>query len=196
MFGWAKSNLQHLLGVQHMLGQLSGQVPPEMEGTVSDALKRMDDPSPRPYTLPEDLVTADLFEAQQQALADEMRVKTDDELFDVVEEAVAFSSERNEEAAFNELKRRVLAPAPSYHALNLTTKTIPRTPLVRFQDRIDVTCGKVSGWEAWHIVTNTDPKAHKPTTAVRLGGEFTPDNWIRLDVAGHIIVDSEPKEEV
>lgn len=190
MLGWAKSNLQHLLG------QSPGQPSPELEAAAKAAISRMDN---RPDTFPEslatDLVAADLYEAKQQALADEMRVKTDDELLDVVEEAVSFSSERNEEAAFNELKRRVLAPVPSYHALNLTTKTIPRTPLVQLQDRIDVTCGVGSGWEAWRIVTNNDPKASKPTTAVRLGGEFTPDNWLRLDVAGHIIVDSEPKEQ-
>lgn len=78
---------------------------------------------------------------------------------------------------------------PSYHDLHITTPRIPRTSIFNLPFRVEITCSRVGGWQAW---------AKAPEEL--LGGEYGFDAetgegaWLVLDVAGHVICDSRPKE--
>jgi len=74
---------------------------------------------------------------------------------------------------------------PSYHDLYITTIGIQRTRLFDLPYGFRVVCTRVSGWELWRF---PDRNPHEPEL---LAGEYdAPDNWLVLDVAGQVIVDS------
>ncbi len=83
---------------------------------------------------------------------------------------------------------------PSYHDLHITTRRIRRTPISDLPFRVQVQCTRVGGWEVWAVAEEDLPEEI-------LGGEYTcsadtgEGNWLVLDVAGHVICDSRPKEE-
>lgn len=78
---------------------------------------------------------------------------------------------------------------PSYHDLHITTTKIPRTSIFNLPFRVLVHCTRVSGWEVW--VRKEDNLSEE-----LLGGEYEgPGKGLRLDVAGHVIVDSLPAED-
>jgi hypothetical protein len=64
----------------------------------------------------------------------------------------------------------------SYHDLHITTTQIPRTSIFNLPYGLVVTCTRTGAWELWR-------------GEQLLAGEFD-DNGLRLDVAGHVIVDS------
>jgi hypothetical protein len=71
----------------------------------------------------------------------------------------------------------------SYHDVYITTPELPRTALSNLPFNVQVLCTRTGGWEVWHT-----PVRDKP--AVLLAGEFAGDEQaLRLDVAGHVIVD-------
>lgn len=72
---------------------------------------------------------------------------------------------------------------PSYHELFITTRKIERTALFNLPFRVHVRCSRVSGWEVWALKENSLPEE-------LLGGEFGAEDWLVLDVAGHVICDS------
>lgn len=67
--------------------------------------------------------------------------------------------------------------APTYHDLHITTATIPRTSIFNMPYGYEVICNRVAGWEL------VDLHSHV------LAGEYH-DKGLRLDVGGHVIVDS------
>lgn len=73
---------------------------------------------------------------------------------------------------------------PSYHDLHVTAVGIDRTRLFDLPYGLQVTCSRVAGWELWR--TATDLKNWQ-----FLGGEYaSPEQWLVLDVDGHVILDS------
>ena len=78
------------------------------------------------------------------------------------------------------------APCPSYHDLHITTEKIPRTSIFNLPFNLMVTCTRVGGWELWDTSAGI-------SNSVRLAGEYEYD-WLVLDVAGHVILDSRKKE--
>lgn len=82
---------------------------------------------------------------------------------------------------------------PSYHDLHITTAKIPRTSVFNLPYGLQVQCTRVSGWQLWQSATRIqDWKL--------LAGEYDkPEDWLVLDVDGHVILDSrrdpEPGEE-
>jgi hypothetical protein len=83
---------------------------------------------------------------------------------------------------------------PSYHDLHITTPDIPRTSIFNLPFRVQVHCTRVNGWQVWAIKERNLPEES-------LGGEYGYDaetgegKWLVLDVAGHVICDSRPKEK-
>ena len=75
----------------------------------------------------------------------------------------------------------------SYHDLFITTENISRTSIFNLPFSLMVTCTRVGGWELWDISSGF-------SDAVRLAGEYD-NNWLVLDVAGHVILDSRKKED-
>lgn len=71
----------------------------------------------------------------------------------------------------------------SYHDLFITTRDIPRTSIFNLPYGVELTCTRMSGWRLW------DSWSGK-STARLLAGEYD-DKWLRLDVAGHVILDTE-----
>ena len=81
--------------------------------------------------------------------------------------------------------------APSYHDLHITTARIPRTRLFDLPYGLEVMCTRVGGWQLWDMNQTQYPKGLPPSRGVELAGEFAdPDEWLVLDVDGHVIVDS------
>ena len=76
-------------------------------------------------------------------------------------------------------------PPPSYHDLYLTTETIDRTALKDLPFGVRVICTRAGGWEVWH-------SERPPAPPVLIAAEYAkaPISGLRLDVAGHVIVDS------
>lgn len=73
----------------------------------------------------------------------------------------------------------------SYHHLHVTTADIPRARLFNLPYGLMVTCNRVAGWELW------DASLDVPAEWKLLAGEYAgPDQWLVLDVAGYIILDS------
>jgi hypothetical protein len=70
---------------------------------------------------------------------------------------------------------------PTYHDLHITTATIPRTSIFNLPFGVIVTCTRVGGWEVWNRWDGIEEL---------LGGEYHITKWLRLDVGGHVIVDS------
>lgn len=75
--------------------------------------------------------------------------------------------------------------APTYHDLHITTSAIPRTSIFNLPYRVQVRCNRVSGWVVWALKEDDLPEE-------KIGGEYD-EKWLRLDVGGHVICDSEPK---
>lgn len=73
----------------------------------------------------------------------------------------------------------------SYHDLHITTPTLPRTSIFNLPFRIEVFCTRAAGWQVWAMQEGDLPSE-------LLAGEYdtTP---LRLDVAGHTIVDTFPE---
>jgi hypothetical protein len=82
---------------------------------------------------------------------------------------------------------------PSCHDLNITTSKISRTSIANLPFRVEVHCTRVGGWQAWAKEQGGLPEE-------LLGGEYDyvaetgKGQWLKLDVAGHVICDSSPKE--
>lgn len=66
--------------------------------------------------------------------------------------------------------------APTYHDLFITTAHLERTSIFNLPHGYLVTCTRAAGWEL-----RTDEKL--------VAGEFM-DAGLRLDIAGHVIVDN------
>jgi hypothetical protein len=69
--------------------------------------------------------------------------------------------------------------APSYQDLYVTTKNIPRTRIFDLPYGYEVTCNRVGGWCLW-------------LKGTQIAGEY--GTGLRLDVNGHVIVDSLSKK--
>lgn len=78
----------------------------------------------------------------------------------------------------------------SYHDLHITTKDLPRTSIFNLPFSLHVTCTRSAGWELWERYRGEDKLLASEYPSA--GGE----SWLRLDVAGHVIVDSELKQSV
>ena len=76
---------------------------------------------------------------------------------------------------------------PSYHDLHITTSSIPRTSIFNLPFRVRVTCSRVCGWRALALAERSLPEE-------LLGEEYDKENWLVLDVAGHVICDSRPDD--
>jgi hypothetical protein len=77
---------------------------------------------------------------------------------------------------------------PSYHDLHITTATIPRTSIFNLGYGLEVTCTRARGWALWNHWSGKDEL---------LAGEYEEEeNWLVLDVGGHVIVDSRRREFV
>lgn len=70
--------------------------------------------------------------------------------------------------------------SPSYHDLYITTATLQRTSIFNLSYGLQVTCTRVGGWQLWNIWGGKEEL---------LAGEYD-GNGLRLDVGGHVIVDS------
>lgn len=71
--------------------------------------------------------------------------------------------------------------APTYHDLHITTATIPRTSIFNLPYGVMAICTRAGGWEIWNRWDGTEEL---------LGGEYHNTKGLRLDIAGHVIVDS------
>lgn len=69
----------------------------------------------------------------------------------------------------------------SYHDLHITTAAIKRTSIFDLPYGIEVTCTRVSGWQVHRRVSEFETEV--------LAGEFGGPG-LRLDVAGHVIIDT------
>lgn len=75
---------------------------------------------------------------------------------------------------------------PSYHDLFITTERMERTSIFNLPFRVRVQCCRVAGWEVWALAEGRLPDE-------LLGGEYGGEGkGLRLDIAGHVIVDSLP----
>jgi hypothetical protein len=77
----------------------------------------------------------------------------------------------------------------SYHDLHITTAKITRTSLMNLPFRVHVDCTRVAGWEVWALAQGDLGEGELPEEL--LGGEY--GSPLRLDVAGHVIVDNPPE---
>lgn len=83
------------------------------------------------------------------------------------------------------------AGTPTYHDLHITAPGIPRTSIFNLGYEIQVTCTRVGGWRAWRMGGDS------ALDGTLIGGEYDgPGHWLTLDVAGHVIADSKPKESL
>lgn len=72
----------------------------------------------------------------------------------------------------------------SYHDLHVTTQEIPRTSIFNLPYGVEVSCTRVTGWQVWSM-------KHSQLDARLLAGEYDgPEQWLVLDVDGHVILDS------
>jgi hypothetical protein len=77
--------------------------------------------------------------------------------------------------------------APSYHDLHITTVKMPRTSIFNLPFRVQVHCSRTGGWQVWALEEDGLP-------AMLIAGEYD-ENWLVLDVAGFVIVDSPGKRQ-
>jgi hypothetical protein len=81
-----------------------------------------------------------------------------------------------------------MADSPSYHDLHITLPALERTSIFNLPYNVEVGCSRVTGWEVWDT-------ACRPERL--LAGEYdSPDKWLILDVAGHVIVNSRDKRRI
>ena len=81
---------------------------------------------------------------------------------------------------------------PSYHDLHITTEQIERTSIFNLPYGLEVNCTRVSGWQLWDHNQTPDfvpGSAVQPKGPKLIAGEYDKPG-LRLDVAGHVIVDS------
>ncbi len=72
----------------------------------------------------------------------------------------------------------------SYHDLHITTAKIKRTSIFNLPFNLLVQCTRTGGWGLWDCTGGIDK-------AVCIAGEYSlPEDWLVLDVNGHVIVDS------
>jgi hypothetical protein len=71
---------------------------------------------------------------------------------------------------------------PSYHDLHIECDGLPRTSIFNLPYNVSVHCTRTGGWEVWH---RPDDRGEQKV----LAGEYHM-RGLRLDVAGHVIVDS------
>jgi hypothetical protein len=82
------------------------------------------------------------------------------------------------------------ASSPTYHDLHITTAQIPRTSIFNLPYGLMVTCDRTSGWELWDM-NQPSPRGRAGSCGVLIAGEYDgPGNWLVLDVAGRVVVDS------
>lgn len=75
--------------------------------------------------------------------------------------------------------------SPTYHDLHITTARLGRKSIFNLPYGYEVSCTRVSGWCLWLHHDETPPRTEK------IAGEYDgPGQWLILDVAGHVIVDS------
>lgn len=70
----------------------------------------------------------------------------------------------------------------SYHDLHITTDKLARIAISNLPFNVEVTCARTTGWGVWH---RPDGRGE----CQLLAGEYGATG-LRLDVAGHIIVDT------
>jgi len=86
---------------------------------------------------------------------------------------------------------------PSYHDLHITTAQIPRTSIFNLPYGLQVTCDRVAGWELRDMNQVQPPMGLRlpASRGVLIAGEYDGSGeWLVLDVAGHVIVDSRERE--
>lgn len=74
----------------------------------------------------------------------------------------------------------------SYHQLFITTKNIERTSIFNLPFRVKVECKRTTGWQCVAMEENL-------LKYEILGSEFDKENWLILDVNGHIICNSKER---
>lgn len=80
--------------------------------------------------------------------------------------------------------------APSYHNLYVTTAKIQRTRIFDLPYGLEVTCTRSGGWQLWRAKTYL-PTGHVAAESEVVAEEYAaPGKGLRLDVDGHVIVDS------
>lgn len=80
---------------------------------------------------------------------------------------------------------------PSYHDLHITTARIPRTSIFNLSYGLMVQCTRVSGWELWDCTAGSDISKWRI-----MAGEYAgPEEWLILDVDGHVIVNSRDRKD-
>jgi hypothetical protein len=77
----------------------------------------------------------------------------------------------------------------SYHDLHITTPTIKRASIFDLPYGLMVTCTRTGGWELWNNWSG------KKECIAGEYGSIQCNNWLILDVDGHVIVDSSKKPE-
>jgi hypothetical protein len=81
--------------------------------------------------------------------------------------------------------------APSYHDLHITAPGIERTSIFDLPYTYEVRCLRTSGWELWYHDTR---RTHREP--VLIAGEYDgPEQWLILDVDGHVIVNSRDRAD-
>lgn len=122
-------------------------------------------------------VTKEMLEAAHKAFDANWFDQVTDDHFTAIFTAMLDAAPKPEEPP--------LAPVPSYHDLHITTALTPRTSIFDLPFNVRVTCTRLGGWELWGK-TRGD---HQPELEL-IAGEYHDTNGLRLDVAGHVIVDS------
>lgn len=79
--------------------------------------------------------------------------------------------------------------APTYHDLHITTPTMERTSIFNLPYRVQVTCSRVGAWGVWARAEG------EMFGGVALPEENLGEHGFRLDVAGHVIHDSMPRDD-
>lgn len=72
----------------------------------------------------------------------------------------------------------------TYHDLYITTPHIQRRSIGSLPYELMITCTRAGGWELWRM------NVHGISDELLAGEYAHPDQWLVLDVAGHVIVDS------
>lgn len=82
--------------------------------------------------------------------------------------------------------------SPTYHDLYITTRRIPRTRIFDLPYGLEVNCCRVAGWTLWDMSRETPGTGRiPPSRGLKVAGEYEEaGRGLRLDVAGHVIVDS------
>jgi hypothetical protein len=77
---------------------------------------------------------------------------------------------------------------PSYHDLHITTEKIERTSIFNLPYGFQLQCQRTTGWVLWDTGVRFSPHL-KEQEPGEVAGEYG-DNWLVLDVDGHVILDS------